>query len=41
MKNHFLQELSIEELEERNEFAAAASDASCDITIDINICPAK
>lgn len=39
MKNNFLNEMSIEDLEERNEFTAVAKDASCDITIDIDICP--
>jgi hypothetical protein len=29
--------LSIEELQERNEFSAAAADACCEI--EINICP--
>ena len=38
MKNDFLKEISIEELEDRNEFTAATDDASCDITIEIDIC---
>ena len=36
MKNDFLKEMSIEDLEKRNEFTAAAD---CDVTIEINICP--
>jgi hypothetical protein len=41
MKNDFLKEISIEELEDRNEFTAATDDASCDITIEIDICPSS
>jgi|TARA_B110000902_G_scaffold259617_1_gene331261 hypothetical protein len=36
MKNDFLKEMSIEDLEARNEFTAAAD---CEINFEINICP--
>ena len=38
MKDDFLKEMSIEDLEKRNEFTAALSDASCDFDITISIC---